>query len=225
MTDINETLAQRGSTYGDFREQGRITQNLKRAMQDSPNWSALPDYFREGLDMIQHKVSRILNGDPFYDDNIHDMIGYSKLIQDRAAQDRAAGVKFVTTGDRLYPPYQHSGQDAAHPVPGGSVAVTEGAVAEWPVPMPMALMDASGDPSQATGRQVELEGVVTWAGDKRPLFEPYRWPNSVRPTESAQNMEQVMLHCRTKNEDSVLIGVDDLENLLFLIDHYKNGGK
>lgn len=225
MTDINQTLAQRGSTYGDFREQGRITQNLKRAMQDSPNWSALPDYFREGLDMIQHKVSRILNGDPFYDDNIHDMIGYSKLIQDRAAQDRAAGVKFVTTGDRLYPSYHHSEQDTAHPVSGGAVAVTEGVVTGWPLPRPAAPADAPGDPSPATGEQVDLAAVVTWAAGQKLSFEPYRWPNQTRPTESARNMEQVVLHCRMKSEGNVYVSVDDLENLLFLIDHYKNGGE
>lgn len=107
MPDIDETLAQRGSSYGDFREQGRITQNLKRAMQDSPNWWKLPAYMREGLDMVQHKVSRILNGNPFYDDNFHDMIGYTKLMQDRAAQDVEGGVTFESGGDPMYPRYEH----------------------------------------------------------------------------------------------------------------------
>lgn len=104
---ITDTLAQRGSTYGDFREQGRITQNLKRAMQDSPNWHKLPGYMKEGLDMIQHKISRMLNGDPLYDDNIHDLIGYAVLMQDRAEQDRNAGVIIEGGGDPLYPTYQH----------------------------------------------------------------------------------------------------------------------
>jgi len=95
LTKIDETLAERGSTYGDFREQARITYNLKRAAQDSPNWSSLPDYMREGLDMVFHKLARLLNGDPFYDDNLHDVVGYTKLMQDRAKQDRDNGVKFV----------------------------------------------------------------------------------------------------------------------------------
>lgn len=103
---IEDTLAQRGSAYGDFREQGRITQNLKRAMHDSPNWAGLPAYMKEGLDMIQHKISRMLNGDALYDDNMHDIIGYTKLMQDRAKQDRDAGVVFVTGGDKLYPRYE-----------------------------------------------------------------------------------------------------------------------
>ena len=32
--------------------------------------------------MIQHKIGRILNGDPNYDDNWKDIAGYSKLIAD-----------------------------------------------------------------------------------------------------------------------------------------------
>lgn len=107
MSKIEDTLAQRGAEYGDFREQGRITQNLKRAMQDSPNWHKLPGYIKEGLDMIVHKISRLLNGNPLYDDNVHDILGYGKLMQDRMAQDREAGVVIQGGGDPLYPAYQH----------------------------------------------------------------------------------------------------------------------
>lgn len=107
--NISETLAQRGAAYGDFREQGRVCQNLKMAMHDSPNWAYLPSYMKEGLEMLQHKVSRILNGDALYDDNLHDIVGYTKLMQDRAAQDRAAGIVFLSPGDKLYPAYQHEG--------------------------------------------------------------------------------------------------------------------
>lgn len=116
--DIAETLAQRGAAYGDFREQGRITQNLKRAMHDSPNWAALPSYMKEGLDMIQHKVSRILNGDALYDDNMHDIIGYTKLMQDRARQDRENGVVFITGGDKVYPVYEQEHNTLNSPEPG-----------------------------------------------------------------------------------------------------------
>lgn len=113
MSKIEDTLAQRGSTYGDFREQGRVVQNLKRAMQDSPNWWALPAYIREGLDTIQVKISRILNGNPLYDDNYHDIVGYAKLMEDRAAQDTKNGVVFKGGGDPLYPAYEHEGVAAS----------------------------------------------------------------------------------------------------------------
>lgn len=85
MPDIDATLTERGNRYGSFNEHARITQNLKRAMIDSPNWQSLSDDQREALEMVQHKVGRILNGDPNYHDSWHDIIGYTKLIADRLA--------------------------------------------------------------------------------------------------------------------------------------------
>jgi hypothetical protein len=82
MENIETTLAERGSRYGDFGEHARITQNLKRSMQDSPNWTKLSDSQKESLEMIQHKIGRILNGDPNYHDSWHDLIGYAKLVAD-----------------------------------------------------------------------------------------------------------------------------------------------
>ena len=80
---IDATLAERGSRYGEFSEHARITQAIKRAYQDSPNWSSLPDDMKEALEMNAHKVGRILNGDPAYHDSWHDIIGYTKLVADR----------------------------------------------------------------------------------------------------------------------------------------------
>ena len=79
---IDQTLAERGSRYGDFPEHARITQNLKAAMIDSPNWGTLSDDMKEALEMIAHKIGRILNGDPRYHDSWHDIIGYAKLVAD-----------------------------------------------------------------------------------------------------------------------------------------------
>ena len=82
MSDIDKTLAERGSRYGSFKGHARITQNIKRAMVDSPNWATLSDDKKECLEMIAHKMGRILNGDPEYPDNFHDITGYSKLVED-----------------------------------------------------------------------------------------------------------------------------------------------
>jgi hypothetical protein len=83
MTDIAQTLAERGTRYGEFHEHARITQNIKRAMADSPNWAKLSDDKKESLEMLAHKMGRILNGDPEYHDSWHDIIGYTKLVADR----------------------------------------------------------------------------------------------------------------------------------------------
>lgn len=78
---IDATLAERGNRYGDFQEHARITQNIKRAMRDSPNWESLSDDKKEALEMDAHKIGRILNGDPEYKDSWHDVIGYTKLVE------------------------------------------------------------------------------------------------------------------------------------------------
>jgi hypothetical protein len=87
MTDIETTLEQRGNRYGKFADHARITQNIKRAMQDSPNWPKLRDEQKETLEMLAHKIGRILNGDPDYHDSWHDIIGYTKLVADTLQAD------------------------------------------------------------------------------------------------------------------------------------------
>lgn len=79
--NIEDTLAERESTYGDFSKHAEITQNIKRAMVNSPNWEDLPDSMKESLEMVAHKIGRILNGDPTFHDSWHDIIGYVKLIE------------------------------------------------------------------------------------------------------------------------------------------------
>jgi hypothetical protein len=82
---VEQTLQDRGTRYGDFRDQAQITQCLKRVMQQSPNWrdKKLNDTQTEALEMIAHKIGRILNGDPNYADSWHDIAGYAKLVEDR----------------------------------------------------------------------------------------------------------------------------------------------
>ena len=78
---LNETLTVRGSRYGEFDEQARVTQNIKAAMRDSANWNKLPPLMREALEMDASKTARILNGDFNYDDSWHDKAGYATLVE------------------------------------------------------------------------------------------------------------------------------------------------
>lgn len=82
MSALDDTLEERGNRYGKFSSHAYITQNIKRAMQDTPNWKTLPDNMKESLEMVAHKIGRILNGDPNYDDSWHDIGGYVKLVED-----------------------------------------------------------------------------------------------------------------------------------------------
>lgn len=79
---IEETLAERGKRYGNFAGHASISQSLKRVMQGTAGWDRLNDAQREALDMVQHKVARVLNGDPDYADNWHDIAGYATLVED-----------------------------------------------------------------------------------------------------------------------------------------------
>lgn len=80
---IEDTLAERGARYGDFVTHAKITQRLKWAMKNETKWQQLEDDQKEALEMVAHKIGRILNGDPNYHDSWHDAIGYIKLVADR----------------------------------------------------------------------------------------------------------------------------------------------
>ena len=78
---IEQTLAERGNRYGDFATHAGISQSLKEVMVATPQWAEMPTYQREALEMIAHKFARILNGDPNYADNWHDIAGYAQLVE------------------------------------------------------------------------------------------------------------------------------------------------
>ena len=74
--DIESLVTERGNRYGKFADGAKIMRALKCVMHNTDGWSRLTDIQREALDMIQHKIGRILNGDPAYDDNWKDIAGY-----------------------------------------------------------------------------------------------------------------------------------------------------
>lgn len=83
MTDVSNTLNARGARYGAFSVQADISQTMKNFMRQSPNWDSLDPDMAEALDMIHHKIARILNGDPRYADSWHDIAGYATLVDKR----------------------------------------------------------------------------------------------------------------------------------------------
>ncbi len=83
VTDVTAVLVERGSRYGRFTDHAAITQELKRVMFDHRSRDALDSDMVEALEMIAHKIGRILNGDPSYADSWVDIAGYAKLVADR----------------------------------------------------------------------------------------------------------------------------------------------
>ncbi|WYD62195.1 hypothetical protein [Salmonella phage gmqsjt-1] len=77
---VEQLITERGSRYGKFKDGAEIMQELKDVMREVDGWRNLTANQREALDMIQHKIGRILNGDPTYDDSWKDIAGYATLI-------------------------------------------------------------------------------------------------------------------------------------------------
>ena len=80
---VDSTLDQRGARYGKFSGHAVISQRLKDDMHCTAGWKRLSDSQAEALDMIAHKIARILNGDPNYADSWHDIAGYATLIDNQ----------------------------------------------------------------------------------------------------------------------------------------------
>lgn len=89
MSAIDKTLDERGQRYGAFTGHAAVTQEIKAAMNRHFGWSKLAADQREALEMIAHKVGRILNGDPNYIDSWHDIIGYTRLVEQRLEKARS----------------------------------------------------------------------------------------------------------------------------------------
>lgn len=82
-TALTDTLNQRGTRYGEFKDQAVIAEGLNVAMTSAPGWQRLAPDQKEALRIIQNKVARILNGDPDYSDSWHDIAGYATLVDKR----------------------------------------------------------------------------------------------------------------------------------------------
>ena len=79
-SDVNKTLDERGERYGKFTNHAELSQKLKQAMKEKATWGNLSPSQQVSLEMIAHKIARILNGDPNFADNWHDIAGYATLI-------------------------------------------------------------------------------------------------------------------------------------------------
>ena len=81
MADVvQDILVERGKRYGKFTDHAAITQAIKYSCSYGRNWSSLSPDKKEALEMIAHKIGRILNGDPEYADSWDDIAGYAQLV-------------------------------------------------------------------------------------------------------------------------------------------------
>ena len=78
---INKTLEQRGERYGKFKDVAATTYALQEILRDAKNHEHMTDDQVIALDMICNKMARIVNGDPNYIENWHDISGYATLVE------------------------------------------------------------------------------------------------------------------------------------------------
>ena len=84
-TDVDATLDARALDYGAFKDGAALMQGIKRQMAEhaAKHGKTFADDQWEALEMIVHKIGRIVNGNPDKVDHWTDIAGYAKLVADR----------------------------------------------------------------------------------------------------------------------------------------------
>jgi hypothetical protein len=84
-SDVDAILDSRAKDYGKFIEGAEIMQMLKRLVHNYIEDRGTPLAFdqREAIDMIIHKMGRIINGNPDKVDHWVDIAGYATLVAER----------------------------------------------------------------------------------------------------------------------------------------------
>jgi hypothetical protein len=87
---LDALLEERGRTHGDYEIHAAITQDLKRAIHHNVADldRRLDDDMAETLDMIAHKIGRIIAGNPAEPDHWRDIAGYAQLVANRLERDQ-----------------------------------------------------------------------------------------------------------------------------------------
>lgn len=87
---VDKTLEERGARYGQFIDHATIAQGIQEVLQEAPNYWRLQPDVRQMMVVISDKLARILNGDPEYTDNFHDIQGYARLVENRLLKEQEA---------------------------------------------------------------------------------------------------------------------------------------
>jgi hypothetical protein len=86
---VSATLESRGTQYGEFVDGAIVMQELKMviASQLGQRGKALLPIQQEALDMICHKIGRIINGNANNIDSWLDIAGYARLVYDHLVKE------------------------------------------------------------------------------------------------------------------------------------------
>lgn len=95
MPDNNEIIDQRTKQYGDFAGFAEVSTDLKERLRHHiyDRDAKLQADQWEALEMICHKMARIVNGNPDYIDSWDDIAGYANLVADRLRSDHKEQIR------------------------------------------------------------------------------------------------------------------------------------
>lgn len=77
---IETILAERGATYGCYKEGAKIAMDLFAIMQAAPSYPAMSSGQKYAMFMLCAKSARLLNGKPDHVDSWTDMAAYCTLV-------------------------------------------------------------------------------------------------------------------------------------------------
>lgn len=80
---VQKILEERGQTHGDFKCNAHTIQSMKETLRYGTSWDKLSFEQKESLEMIVHKIGRIVNGNPNEKDHWNDLIGYATLVANK----------------------------------------------------------------------------------------------------------------------------------------------
>lgn len=86
MSRTDKILEERGQVYGPFIKIAGVSQEFKRTLESSPKYRILRADQVESLELILHKIARIICGDPDHVDSWDDISGYAQLVVKRLTQ-------------------------------------------------------------------------------------------------------------------------------------------
>lgn len=86
---VEEIIATRDVLYGGFGNVAELDQDLKECIYGWNNWQHMEPYKKLAIEMILHKISRIVVGDSNYLDSWIDIQGYARLVSDRLVETEA----------------------------------------------------------------------------------------------------------------------------------------
>jgi len=89
---VEKTLKERSKTHGQFEYQAALSQALKNDCVCEAYYE-MPSYQREAIEMILHKIARIITGNNNFVDSWRDISGYSTLVMNKLLDEGALDVK------------------------------------------------------------------------------------------------------------------------------------